>query len=48
MGDPHGARKDPEKTLFAIGELTGLVAAAARVRPSRSVLDLPVKSVLKE
>ena len=37
-----------EKTLYAIDELTGLVAAAALVRPSRSVLDLPVKSVLKK
>jgi putative nucleotidyltransferase with HDIG domain len=37
-----------EKALFAIDELTGLVAAAALVRPSRSVLDLPVKSVLKK
>ncbi|UFS70231.1 HDIG domain-containing protein [Geomonas sp. RF6] len=37
-----------EKTLFAIDELTGLVAAAALVRPSRSILDLPVKSVLKK
>jgi predicted hydrolase (HD superfamily) len=36
-----------EKTLYAIDELTGLVTAAALVRPSRSVLDLPVKSVLK-
>ena len=39
---------DMEKALFAIDELTGLVAAAALVRPSRSVLDLPVKSVLKK
>ena len=39
---------DLEKTLFAIDELTGLVAAASLVRPSRSVLDLPVKSVLKK
>jgi len=39
---------DLEKVLFAIDELTGLVAAAALVRPSRSVLDLPVKSVLKK
>jgi predicted hydrolase (HD superfamily) len=37
-----------EKTLFAVDELTGLVTAAALVRPSRSVLDLPVKSVLKK
>ena len=39
---------DLEKALFAIDELTGLVAASALVRPSRSVLDLPVKSVLKK
>jgi predicted hydrolase (HD superfamily) len=39
---------DMEKTLFAIDELTGLVAAAALVRPSRSVMDLSVKSVLKK
>ena len=39
---------DLEKALFAIDELTGLVAAAALVRPSRSVLDLPVKSVLRK
>jgi putative nucleotidyltransferase with HDIG domain len=39
---------DLEKTLFSIDELTGLVAAAALVRPSRSVLDLPVKSVRKK
>ena len=37
-----------EKTLFAVDELTGLVTAAALVRPSRSVLDLPAKSVLKK
>ncbi|MGE5283972.1 MAG: HD domain-containing protein [Actinomycetota bacterium] len=39
---------DLEKALFAIDELTGLVAAAALIRPSRSVFDLPVKSVLKK
>ncbi len=37
-----------EKALFAIDELTGLVAAAALVRPSRSVLDLTAKSVRKK
>lgn len=37
-----------EKTLYTVDELTGLVAAAALVRPSRSILDLPVKSVLKK
>ena len=39
---------DLEKTLFSIDELTGLIAAAALVRPSRSILDLPVKSVRKK
>jgi putative nucleotidyltransferase with HDIG domain len=39
---------DLEKTLFAIDELTGLVSAAALVRPSKSILDLPVKSVRKK
>lgn len=37
-----------EKVLFAIDELTGLVAATALMRPSRSILDTEVKSVLKK
>ncbi len=37
-----------EKTLYTIDELTGLVAASALVRPSKSVLDLTVKSVRKK
>jgi predicted hydrolase (HD superfamily) len=37
-----------EKTLYAIDELTGLVAASAIVRPSKSVMDLTVKSVKKK
>ena len=39
---------DLEKTLYAIDELTGLVAASALVRPSKSVLDLTVNSVKKK
>jgi predicted hydrolase (HD superfamily) len=39
---------DLEKSLYAIDELTGLVTASALVRPSRSILDLPVKSVTKK
>lgn len=37
-----------EKTLYAMDELTGLVATSALVRPTRSVLDMGVKSVRKK
>ncbi|MCP4020464.1 MAG: HDIG domain-containing protein [Desulfobacteraceae bacterium] len=37
-----------EKTLYAIDELTGLVASAALVRPSKSILDIKTKSVKKK
>lgn len=37
-----------EKVLFAVDELTGLIGAAALMRPSRSVGDLEVKSVKKK
>ena len=37
-----------EKTLYAVDELTGLVATTALVRPSRSVLDLTAQSVKKK
>jgi putative nucleotidyltransferase with HDIG domain len=37
-----------EKVLFTIDELTGLITASALIRPSRSILDLEVKSVRKK
>ncbi|MEE4112527.1 MAG: HDIG domain-containing metalloprotein [Desulfobacteraceae bacterium] len=39
---------DMEKVLFAIDELTGLVATSALVRPTRSVMDMKAKSVKKK
>jgi putative nucleotidyltransferase with HDIG domain len=37
-----------EKTIFAMDELTGLVATSALVRPSKSVLDMEARSVKKK
>lgn len=37
-----------EKTIYAVDELTGLVATSALVRPSKSVLDMEAKSVKKK
>lgn len=37
-----------ENVLYTIDELTGLITAAALVRPSKSILDLKVKSVKKK
>ncbi len=36
-----------EHTLFACDEMAGFVTAAALVRPSKSVLDLEAKSIVK-
>ena len=41
-------KTDLEKALFAVDELTGLVAATALVRPSKSVLDMKPRSVRKK
>jgi putative nucleotidyltransferase with HDIG domain len=37
-----------EKTLVAVDELTGFLIAVALVRPSKSILDVEVKSVKKK
>ena len=37
-----------EKVLFAIDELTGLIGAAALMRPSKSVMDMEVSSIKKK
>ena len=36
-----------EKILFAADELTGLIGAAARMRPSKSVMDMELSSLKK-
>ncbi len=37
-----------EKYLFAVDELTGLIGAAARMRPSKSCSDMELKSLMKK
>lgn len=37
-----------EKVLYTIDELTGLINAACLMRPSKSILDIEVKSVKKK
>ena len=37
-----------ERTLFAVDELTGLIGAAAAMRPSKSVDDMELKSLKKK
>jgi putative nucleotidyltransferase with HDIG domain len=43
---PRNSRMD--KTLFAVDELTGLITAAALVRPDKSLYNLETKSVRKK
>ena len=37
-----------EKVLFAVDELTGLIGAAALMRPSKSTKDMELKSLKKK
>lgn len=37
-----------EKVMFAVDELTGLIGAAAKMRPSRSVMDMELSSLKKK
>ena len=41
-------KHEMEKVLYAVDELTGLIGAAAKMRPSKSVSDMEVKSLKKK
>ncbi|HHX62181.1 MAG TPA: hydrolase [Epulopiscium sp.] len=41
-------KHEMEKVLYTIDELTGLIGAAARMRPSKSVSDMVLKSLKKK
>jgi putative nucleotidyltransferase with HDIG domain len=47
-GTPHKPETLMEKVLFAVDELTGLIGAAALMRPSKSYMDLETASVKKK
>ena len=40
--------KEMEKVLYAVDELTGLIGAAAKMRPSKSCKDMEVSSLKKK
>lgn len=40
--------EEMEKVMFACDELTGLIWAAAKMRPSKSVMDMEIKSLKKK
>ena len=48
--DYAGVARDTllKKVLYAVDELTGLIVAVALVRPSKSIMDVKVKSVRKK
>ena len=47
-GTPFQPESQMEKILFACDELTGLIGAAALMRPSKSCQDMELKSVKKK
>lgn len=47
-GAPYEPEKFMEKILYATDELTGLIGAAALMRPSKSTLDMELSSIKKK
>ncbi len=46
LGLPRHSLMD--KALYAVDELTGLIVAVALVRPSKSIMDVKIKSIKKK
>ena len=47
-GTPHEPESEMDRVLYATDELTGIIFAAKQMRPSRSTLDMNLKSVKKK